>query len=323
MKKAIYIFLFIFLFAFSNAQKYQPIDSTTTWSTEEVGKNMASCYIKTECKYYLKGYELNNSRVWNKVFRSYFSYGVSFPQCTTYTAPPPVYNVQYGFVHNDSINKKVYFVYTLPSNFTPAPNNVVYDFNKVVGDSMYVNPGLSPFKFVINSIDSILFSGKYHKRFLTSSTPSIFYLANTQVTFVEGVGSSLGALTLTVNPMGEATSNLICFASPTQTMSITNHSVYTNGGSCNNLALGMNKESLTSGNIFPNPASNYFIIQPANNNNEEINFQVFNTLGQIQLAGTVKGQTQINTETLGNGVYFMKLFTNSGSETKRLLIQKE
>ncbi|MBP7809382.1 MAG: T9SS type A sorting domain-containing protein [Bacteroidia bacterium] len=323
MKKVIYIFLFVFLFVFSNAQKYQPIDSTITWSTQEVGKNMASCYIKTECKYYLKGYELNNSRIWNKVYRSYFSYGVSWPQCTTYTAPPPVYNVQYGFMNNDSINKKVYFVYNLPPNFTPAPNNLVYDFNKVVGDSMYVNPGLSPFKFVINSIDSILFSGKYHKRFLTSSTPSIFYLANTQVTFVEGVGSSLGALTLTVNPMGEATSNLVCFASPTQTMSISNHSVYANSSACNNITLGISNNHLSEGGIFPNPASNHFMIENNGSNQEEITYEVYNSLGQIQLSGIATGQTKINTETLCSGIYFVKLSNHSQSDIKKLVIQKE
>lgn len=317
--------LFSVFSLWAGAQKYQPIDSTMMWSTEEVGKNMASCYIKSYCKYYLKGYELNNGRAWSKVYRSYYSQGVSFPQCTTYTPPPPVYNAMFGYVNNDTLNKIVYFVDNLPLNFTPTFTNVAYDFNKTVGDTMYFKiPSMaSMYKFPISSIDSVLFSGKYHKRFFTNCYPSAFYLANTKVTFVEGIGSSLGAFTHTVNGMGEYTSNLVCFASPTQTMSITNHSVYTNSSFCNTIALGISKNNLTEGIIFPNPASNYFIIQNGDNSSSETEYEVYNSLGQIQIRGIVKGQKQINTETLSSGVYFIKLSSGPQTEIKKLLIQKE
>lgn len=322
MKKTIFIFLFTSLFIYGNAQKYQPIDSTVIWSAEEVGKNLASCYIKTDCKYYLKGFELNNSNFWFKVFKSYSASGISFPACTTFVPGPPVLNSFYGYVFDDTLNRKVYFKYTLPPNYTPATNDLVYDFkNKNVGDTIYTFPTWpSAYRFGINAIDSVLFSGKYHKRYLTTIVPSHIFLTGKQVTFTEGIGSSLGAFNYTVNPMGEAWSYLLCFSSPTETMSITNHSVYTTGGSCSNIALGISETTLSTIGIFPNPAADSFIIKGIKT---EAPYLFYNSIGQIQLSGVVKNGEAIKTEALSEGIYFVYIATGQGTEIKKLLIQRE
>lgn len=323
--RKILLFLFSIFSFLAGAQKYRSIDTTLIWSTEEVGKNMASCYVQSQCKYYLKGFELNNSNFWYKIYKSYSASGISFPACTTFVSGPPVLNSFYGYVFDDTLNKKIYFKYSLPPNYTPVTSDLTYDFNnKNVGDTIYSFPTwLSSYRFGINSTDSVLFSGKYHKRYLTTIVPNHIFLTGKQITFTEGIGSSLGAFGYTINPMGEAWSYLLCFASPTQTMSITNHSVYTNSGSCSNITLGMNEKGLTKGGVFPNPASNYFSIENRNNDSEEITYLVYNSLGQIQLSGTFSGQIKINTETLSSGIYFVKLSAHSESETKKLMIQKE
>lgn len=326
MRISLLVLFSVFIGLALKAQQYRPFDSTTVWSSEYGYKySSATCYLLENQKYYMNGYVIDLGRIWHKVYCSKVTQVHPFSSCATPpTIPPPVFNALRGYLYNDVLNKKVYFKQTAPSSSTLSPNDVWYDFNKTVGDSLYLrNPSyIFPYyKFKINSTDSILFSGNYHKRFFVTCVPAAINIAN-PLSFVEGIGSSLGPFDALINGMGEQYTNLLCFASPTQTMSITNHSVYTTGGSCSNITLGIIKNSINEGGIFPNPASNYFIIQNGDGH-EELIYEVYNSIGQIQLSGTVIGQKQINTETLSNGIYFIKISTNIQSEIKKLLIQKE
>lgn len=190
MKKYFTITIILLQFG-AFAQKYQAIDSTLVWSTEQWEKQ--SCYVVTQSQFYTKGYELNNGRAWLKVYKSYYSYSFG-PTCPP--AVPWIYNQFDSYVWNDTINKRVYKTFTLTPSFNPAASNLLYDFNKGIGDTIVLNPlfgsFLSGFKLPITNVDSILFAGKYHRRLITDCIPGILQLNNTKATFMEGVGSSLG-----------------------------------------------------------------------------------------------------------------------------------
>ena len=323
------LIIFVLFAKISFSQKYQPIDSTIVWSTEEFGKLMTGCYQQSYCKYYQKGYELNNSRVWTKVYISHYEQAMGpWNYCMTYVAPGTVYNAFFGYMYNDTVTKKVYYKGYLPTNYTPTNTDVVYDFNKTVGDTMYLQSGMNyPFKFPIASIDSILFSGKYHKRFFTTCSPNYpIMLSNKWVTFTEGIGSSLGALTQTVNGMGEFGSSLVCFASPTQTMSITTHSIYANSTNCYNLALGINhikEEEIFS--VYPNPANDQITISKIPSGEQELNYSIINLLGSIQQSGLIENkENKIQLKGIPTGVYFLKIVSKENIIlTKKITILRE
>ena len=76
------------------------------------------------------------------------------------------------------------------------------------------------------------------------------------------------------------------------------------------------KETLISNTVFPNPFSNTIQL----NLNENSIVKVYNSLGILVDAYNLdKGQQQINTQTLLNGVYILTLQSKSGTENIKLL----
>lgn len=73
----------------------------------------------------------------------------------------------------------------------------------------------------------------------------------------------------------------------------------------------------TFSKIFPNPASNYIIIQ--NNTIKGATVSIFNAFGQMVFNNTLKAaNTIINTNNWANGVYFINL--NNGKQTQKQLL---
>ena len=76
------------------------------------------------------------------------------------------------------------------------------------------------------------------------------------------------------------------------------------------------KETLISNTVFPNPFSNTIQL----NLNENSIVKVYNSLGILVDAYKLdKGQQQINTQTLLNGVYILSIQSKSGTENIKLL----
>jgi hypothetical protein len=316
MNRIIVLAIFIFLLNKIFSQKYQPVDSTTVWATNYYYKtNPYYCYESQNLKYFSKGYELNNGNIWLKIQFSAQNYSNSTPSNPNCVNSNWFSNGFMGYLFNDTINKRVFFrpvwLGSLPPNHIPEisnsnTNELIYDFNKVVGDSMYVN---SIVKFEILSIDSILFSGKYHKRFLTVATPSINTL-NTNISFIEGIGSSIDPFEPFKADGFESGSKLLCFASPTQSMSVTNHTVFTNGG-CANLVLNIKETEIFGLNIYPNPASDHISVVLDQNSVAGTNYKVVNLLGQEKLTGTLKEtKNDIDLVDLKSGIYFINFYKN-------------
>jgi hypothetical protein len=317
MKKIVIVAVFIFLINKTFSQKYQPFDSTTVWAT---GYNYKynNCYINEDLKYFSKGYELNNGNVWLKIHSSRKSWLVG--QHSSCQAPPSFATGFLGYLFNDTINKRVFFRSgALPPNHIPLNNNswtneLIYDFNKTVGDSMFVSPFYNT-HFKILSIDSILFSGKYHKRFLATISPPSGLIP--KISLLEGIGSSIDPFTPYKANGFESGSALLCFASPTQSISVTSHTVFTNGnvnGSCANLSMiNVNVKEIEKFDlsIYPNPASDHISVILEQNSAVGTNYKVVNLLGQEQLTGTLKEtKNDIDLVNLRGGIYFVNFYKN-------------
>jgi len=78
-------------------------------------------------------------------------------------------------------------------------------------------------------------------------------------------------------------------------------------------------ENLTeSMKIYPNPAQNSFTIEAKG----EIQYSVYNTLGQVVLAGNFTDKTQIDAQSLRQGVYFLQLKGTNGNWVEKLIVEK-
>lgn len=72
--------------------------------------------------------------------------------------------------------------------------------------------------------------------------------------------------------------------------------------------------------LYPNPTTNILNVD-LTNLDEDVSYQVFNTLGQDMQTGSLKSNTTsvLNLSSYQSGVYFIKLSTNSGSMTQKLI----
>lgn len=88
-----------------------------------------------------------------------------------------------------------------------------------------------------------------------------------------------------------------------------------------------NKADLVS-EIYPNPNTNGSAISFDLNKDDELKFQVYNTLGSLvystgkQKYAAGKNKLALDCSTLNNGVYFITISSNTAKTTKRLVINK-
>lgn len=178
-----------------------PTDSAY-WRTDFLGiSNAIGCTGESDdYQYIMKGDTIINSLMYKKIYKS----GKRYPA----TSPPPCmnylnyYKYYYGALRDDVSNRKVYFI----SN---TSEELLYDFNLNVNDSLPPLPGSAQKYSVIDSIDFItLTDGKLHKRFRI--TNSGFGNVNDNY-IIEGVGSLINLL----SPLNkfEQVSHLVCFGS--------------------------------------------------------------------------------------------------------------
>ncbi len=79
-------------------------------------------------------------------------------------------------------------------------------------------------------------------------------------------------------------------------------------------------------NIFPNPSNGNFNVIISNNNIEPTDIVVYNMIGEevdhLSHHVLYTKQVKINLENQCNGVYFVKVKTDNGSITKKLILNK-
>ncbi|OFX35850.1 MAG: hypothetical protein A2X08_01110 [Bacteroidetes bacterium GWA2_32_17] len=70
--------------------------------------------------------------------------------------------------------------------------------------------------------------------------------------------------------------------------------------------------------IYPNPVSNEFIIE-IKGNNEKINFEILNAMGQVVFKGNIVNKTTVQTSNFALGVYLLKLENGKTFKFKKII----
>ncbi|MBU2951460.1 discoidin domain-containing protein [Tamlana agarivorans] len=78
----------------------------------------------------------------------------------------------------------------------------------------------------------------------------------------------------------------------------------------------------TSLKVYPNPVNNVFTVQTPHDSQENVNYSVFNNLGQAVLNGSFKGNsTPIDASELKAGMYFLRVYSGEKTYTKKIVKQ--
>ncbi|MEO6305814.1 MAG: T9SS type A sorting domain-containing protein [Bacteroidia bacterium] len=318
MKNILVLSLIFLFFGVTYSQKYQPVDSTMVWNTQNSMRISSAycCYVNEYSSFQFNGFVSNNGNTWLKLYQSavYSRVPCSTP-CTDGTVPGNFTNTFRGYVLNDSLNKKVYFTPTLTANYTPTTSSLYYDFyNKNVGDSLTWTPPYQggPPKFKILAIDSFLFAGKYHKRFKVVNN-SIF-MTTKPIYVMEGMGSALGPWNSIFSDF-ESGSALTCFSKPQNVVSVSNYTTFvpTSAATCGTIDV-IPELKPTVFSVYPNPVSSSIIFE----NIDVSSLSIYDVFGKIVMEQEeINGS--VNVQNLAPGIYFLKMRSSSRSYSSKFV----
>jgi len=206
--------------------------------------------------------------------------GFNPPFVTTDASAP---DIVYGAVREES--KKVY-------TLAGTGEQLIFDFNAVVGDMIPAYSGT----IKVTGIDSILISGIYHKRYLTTDAG---------YSVIEGVGSSRGLLP-GIND-GGSDMLFICFTHATSTYSpdSTIPCTYIYPYGYQSAVTNVNDPSEI--NVFPVPANDLLHVS-TNTRNGVLNMVIVSSVGQIMWQGDVKDEPEIPVGNWPRGVYYVTIY---------------
>jgi hypothetical protein len=216
------------------------------------------------------------------------------------TSPGPFNFSPYTFkfaYRNDSLNKKVYYL-----DVTGGANNELlwYDFNLNVGDTV---PGTYAYgrsdvnrDRVVQSIDSTLICGSYHKRFK-------FNCIDNESDLLEGVGF--------MDHFVHSYRDNECPFEPVEVY-------YTGFSTCYFTSVG---EYFKDDQIklFPNPTSSELKISSSLQITE---YTIVNNIGAIILKGNISDTQPINVSSLASGLYIIKIQDKSGKHYQSKFIKQ-
>jgi len=303
MNKLVLFFAgFLCLATSANAQTsvYHPFpDTTSIWSVDDY--NIIT-YAKTHTRLGLKGDTVINAMNYKKI------YSIWYWDTTMITS----YNTYYAALREQ--NKKIY------TKIGNQPEQVLYDFNLAVGDTMHYYYSLiesqpDTFSRVLTKIDSFkLYTGEYRKRYCFANGINCYV----PDTVVEGIGSIYwwGLFNPLVNNM--------CTCGDEYTFSCFKEMdtvLYLNNTFCSycfcGLSVDLNEfQSLGKITVFPNPATDKLFIETFQNSSIEIS----NIEGQIlQSFITKENNTTLDISSLAKGIYFIKVINENGIATEKFI----
>jgi hypothetical protein len=130
---------------------------------------------------------------------------------------------------------------------------LLYDFDVAVGDTMYIHPEMFFYPIVVESVDSILIAGEYRRIIEVVSTEPEEIICPT---FIEGIGNLKAHLDgITFVDVSDIKSNLICYSYNDEYFQIDfNYELMPSSEECE-YAVGI-EEIVGNSNLklFPNPA---------------------------------------------------------------------
>jgi hypothetical protein len=212
-----------------------------------------------------------------------------------------------GCIRQDTALRKIYFV---------CPNSIVdsllYDFNMQVGDTV---PGLigswASLPDTVISIDSILVGSDYRKRWYINHWYNIY--------LIEGIGSTFGLKEFSPGSTTDFPNySLSCFTQNGITLYPSTSTI------CNIIDGVINSSDENTFSLVPNPATNEFKVQSAMLKVEAV--EVYDVVGKRVKALTLNPSPSgegfsVEVSSLAEGIYFVRIKTENGSVTKKLIKQ--
>jgi hypothetical protein len=301
MKKHLLAFLvYISSITIGNGQTsvYHPFPDSVIWRVDYNYHFVFQfpCWKNYYFQYYSKGDTLINSSIYRKIF-------INEAQDTNTCWSPSYLPVPgyAGALRDDSLANKTFFVF--PNSTT---DSLLYDYNLMVGDtikgiiSQYFNPYDTG---VVLTIDSVLISGQYRKRWNFSQDQE----HGNSTFIIEGIGTSSGLLEpLYPYNLEWAVRYLICVKDSSRTYFTSNH--YSKVG-CNLIYTGTPELNLLNNfSILPNPFSNEAKLK-TDQELKNATVTIINTLGQQikQIKNITGKEIKIHRENLSGGIYFLQL----------------
>lgn len=165
-------YILVLSIPYLSGQEYIPMDfENGRWFVEVFQKGGYQEWIQ----YYCKGDTIIDGKEYHKLYLNKLSLkpNQEFDEMDT------IIGWNFGAIRNGE-NKQVLFKNPIFDSVT-----VIYDFNLSVGDTIY---GLQD-NFIVNSIDSVEYCGKYHKRYIQRAGGGVM-----DETLTEGIGFSTGLL---------------------------------------------------------------------------------------------------------------------------------
>ena len=302
---------------FIRAQSYVPFpEQNAVWSNfisdeGQQGKGDGSC---SNSNIYTNGDTIINGKKYIKLLEEkvhfiHFGNICHFSPDTT----KPVEWSSFGFLRNDTVNKKVYYRKQGTNSDT-----LLYTFDLNIGDTLprtYINHKFNQNNtFVGYIVDSVFiesYGGVNRKVFVLNKSGS------RQYTLIEGIGSVRGLFSYRstrVSTTGNYEYNLNC-------LTVNNQLVYGSSGANCQLTSINELDNKQSGdlNVYPNPVKNQFKIETTQRLKiKEI--ELFDLTGKSvriynsnQLEFSVKGITP--------GVYILRIEETNKLYTKKLIVQ--
>lgn len=286
----------IFLAKFVWGQTADFVDMNATWNVAETypaatPQNIGFAATTTKT-YGFSGDTLINSIAWNQM---YYTSDSTFSSSSKLTKA--------GYVRSQ--NNRVLFMNT---TFKP---DTIYNFNFQVGDSVKYDFSYKSSYIFVTNIDSILLSGKYHKRFFFSEPGGPTAFTHLNEIWIEGIGSIHG-------PLFPASPREFTYEVP-DSMKVTCYKINSTQIWSNpyykncytNIILSVHefhdKEEKVL--VFPNPVSSELTIQLPQTTNEEHHISLFDMQGKLIQKKNCKNSNQlaIDTNNLENNMYFLKI----------------
>ena len=212
------------------------------------------------------------------------------------------------FLREDTITKKIYAM-----NPGQAPH-LYFDFDANINDTLLL------YNLIYNEIDTFLVFNKSLIMTCDSIYRNSLRISNISHLFsfeiwIEGVGSTNGLY------YGNKLQYLNSIVTRLEASCYNNQLVY-NGGDLEfnycSFNIGINETEINSTKIYPNPASDYIYIE---NIKEKARIEIYNMSGIIQLTADANGDSNINIRNLPDGLYLIKIQTDSNIAIKKLLKQ--
>lgn len=309
MKKFLLTFIICFKSISLSAQTsvYHPFpDSVASWNYSYY--NMCWGVIGNSLIDYYNSYYIGQDTIINST--SYHTFQIpafiyhAGPNCI----PPGFYILpgKYaGAFRNDHPNKRVYIV---PE--TDSVEQLLYDFNMQVGDSLKGYLSICAPNFVCDtviSIDSVLVGSSYRKRWLINS--------NYQAYFIEGIGSTYGLLRyIPTNLTDHDGINLDCFQQNGQNL-------YPDTlGTCPLLTVipTLSSEE-TIINIYPNPSNGNVKVEMSST--KKIDRWVLQNLnGRMERTGAVQNESQFEMNGIPSGFYLLTFILEDGRKVIKKIV---